>query len=261
MKANPMNKTILRFSKYIPLAIIVLTTACSSPKKKENDEKMQSMSEMKSKENSLQVALDKKKNSSKSSDETKALFARGIQAVRDAGIVDAAKKVDDVAPKFKLKNAVGKEVSLDDYLANGPVIVTWYRGGWCPYCNITLARLKEELPNFQALGASLVALTPELPDKSLSVQEKHGLPFEVLSDLDLKVAHQYGVVFTLIPEVASVYKKFVNLESYNGNASNELPLAATYIIDQSGKIRYAFVDADYTKRAEPADIIAALKTL
>ena len=170
-------------------------------------------------------------------------------------------KVGDTAPNFTLTNATGEAVSLQSYLDKGPVVLTWYRGGWCPYCNLTLARLQEELPNFQAEGANLLALTPEVPDSSISTSEKHELTFEVLSDLDNTVAREYGVVFTLTLDVAEAYQNGFGLHEYNNSESNELPLAATYIINTNGEIVYAFVNEDYRNRAEPKDILTALKAI
>lgn len=138
----------------------------------------------------LQAELDAKKAdwANRASAEKQRLYDEGIAAVRQQGVLDRAKQVGDQAPAFTLTDATGQAVSLTDYLAQGPVILTWYRSGWCPYCNLTLRRLQQELPRFQAKGAHLLALTPELPDKSLSTQEKHALSFAVLSDLDHQVA-------------------------------------------------------------------------
>ena len=118
--------------------------------------------------------------------------------------------------------------------------------------------MQQSLPAFQAAGAQLLALTPELPDKSLSTQEKNELSFEVLTDTNLGVAKAYGIVFKLIEEVGEVYRKNFSLLEYNGNDSDELPLAATYVIQPNGKITYAFLDAEYRNRAEPTNILAAL---
>ncbi len=197
----------------------------------------------------------------KATDEKKRIYAEGIADVATSGILKSAKQVGDQAPDFSLQNALGENVSLSDYLKKGPVVLTWYRGGWCPYCNITLHALQEELPNFQAAGANLLALTPEVPDKSLSTKEKNDLQFEVLSDVGNDVAREYGIVFKLIPEVADSYQASFDLHSYNGDESDELPLAATYIIDQQGVIRYSFLHPDYRHRAEPEDILNALKGL
>ena len=193
--------------------------------------------------------------------EIKAEFADGIEAVRKSGIVDQAKKVGDKAPEFTLKNALGKEVSLADELKKGPVVLTWYRGGWCPYCNIAMAAMQEKLPEFKAAGASLIALTPELPDKALTTIEKNKLEFHVLTDLNHEVAADFGLVFKLTPEVEKRYRQFFDLKEFNGAeaGTDRLPLAATYVIGQDGTIKWAHLDADYRARAEPADIVAFLQ--
>lgn len=193
----------------------------------------------------------------------RAEFAKGIEAVENSGILKEAVKVGDKAPDFTLKDAKGKEVTLSEMLKEGPVILTWYRGGWCPYCNIALAAMQEKLPDFKKAGAQLVALTPELPDKSLDTQQKNELEFTVLTDLNHGVARDYGLVFKLTPKVRELYKGFFDLNEFNGkDAGNEdLPLAATYVIDGAGVVRWAFLDADYRKRAEPADVLEAVRAL
>ena len=202
-----------------------------------------------------------KESTAKFTEEKKQIYAEGIKSVENSGITDKALNIGDKAPNFTLKNALNKTVSLYNELENGPVVLTWYRGGWCPYCNLTLKRLQDELPNLKAEGAQLIALTPEVPDSSLSTAEKNKLEFEVLSDLGNKVGKEYGVVFTLTPEVAEAYQKGFGLHSFNGDESNELPLGATYVIKQNGTISYAFLHADYRNRAEPKDILDALKKI
>lgn len=197
----------------------------------------------------------------KADDEVKRIYAEGIQAIVDAGVLDNALNVGDKAPDFTLKNATGDDISLYDRLDEGPVVLVWYRGGWCPYCNITLQRLQSELPNFEKHNASLIALTPEVPDSSLSTTEKNDLQFDVLSDEGQKVSKEYGVVFQLTDEVAARYEKSFGLTEYNNDDSKKLPLAATYVLDTNGIITYAFLDADYRNRAEPKDIIEALEKL
>lgn len=212
---------------------------------------------------SLQTQLDARKAdfNQKAPQTTKDAYQRGINSVIDSGVLTQAKNQGDLAIDFALPNAQGQEVSLNDYLTKGPVVLTWYRGGWCPYCNITLRALQQSLPAFKAEGANLLALTPELPDKSLSTQEKNELEFEVLTDQNNEVAREYGLVFKLTPEVSELYKKNFSLEEYNGTDSDELPLVATYVIDQQGLIRYAFLDAEYRHRAEPQQIIEVLRSL
>jgi peroxiredoxin len=210
---------------------------------------------------SLKSQLDARRNSFNSTapEEVKTAYEAGVKMLAESGIISRAKKVGDLAIDFTLSNATGKTVSLSDYLKQGAVVLTWYRGGWCPYCNLTLQALQKELANINKIGASLLALTPELPDHSMSTVEKNSLKFEVLSDINNNIARKYGIVYKLNAAVAKIYAEKFGLTEYNGNSSNELPLATTYVIDQNGKIIYAFIDADYRNRAEPSEIIAVLK--
>lgn len=212
---------------------------------------------------SLRSKLEERKVAfaSKASEHKKRAYSQGIEEVRTSGITSSAKQVGDMAPNFSLTNAQSKSVSLSDYLKKGSVILNWYRGGWCPYCNITLHALQQELPKFQAHGAHLIALTPELPDHSLTTQEKNELQFEVLSDVGNQIAKDYGIVFQLNDEVAGMYNAGFALNDHNGDQSNELPLAATYVIDQDGVIQYAFLDHDYRNRSEPSEITQVLSRL
>lgn len=211
----------------------------------------------------LDALLDVKRQdgASKFTEEKKKIYADGIASVSDSGILDTALNVGDKALDFSLKNQLNQTVSLYDQLKDGPVVLTWYRGGWCPYCNITLHYLQDKLPEIKTEGATLLALTPELPDNSLNTSEKNNLEFSVLSDVGNVIGKNYGVVFELTPEVATIYNNGFGLNEKNGDASNQLPLAATYVIDTNGIIQYAFLDADYTKRAEVSEIIAALRKL
>lgn len=214
---------------------------------------------------SLQETIDQMKaaNRAKASPEKLAAYADGIEAVVTAKVVESAKKIGDAAPDFTLKDAKGAEITLSQELKKGPVVLTWYRGGWCPYCNVQLAAYQQILPQIKELGAQLIAVSPELPEKAQTTVEKSQLEFTVLSDLNLKVAAEYGLVFELTPEVEKLYAEFFDIEEYNGEeaSKNELPLAATYVIAADGKIVYAFLDADYTKRAEPREIVAALESI
>lgn len=190
-----------------------------------------------------------------------ASYDAGLKAVQETGILQTALNVGDTAAQFTLKDQNGEPVLLSALLEEGPVVLTWYRGGWCPYCNITLVYLQEKLPEFEAAGAQLVTLTPELPDSSLSTAEKNDLTFHILSDVGNVVARRYGVVFKLTDDVAARYQKGFDLHGYNGDESNELPLAATYVIGTDGVIRYAFLDADYRNRAEPDEVLNVLKSM
>ncbi|XOV94623.1 MAG: peroxiredoxin family protein [Bacteroidota bacterium] len=210
-------------------------------------------------EEDLKQQLDK--FNATSSEEKKATYARAFKLIEDSGIIDNAKNVGDKAPDFTLNDQLGKPVNLFQKLKEGPIVLMWYRGGWCPYCNITLHHMKAHLSDFQKYGASLVALTPELPDQSLNTIEKHQLKFTVLSDIGNDAARKYGVVFKLMKEIADIYQNSFGLHEVNGDKSEELPLAVTYVIDHEGIIRYAFLHHDYRVRANPEDIIETLRKL
>jgi peroxiredoxin len=242
--------------------IIILTiislAACTSESKDSADRTTQ---KTRAKDTtSLQDILNEKKYGFNTQADSikKQVYAEGIQAVIDANITKNALQVGSKAPDFMLKNAAGSRVSLYDELENGPVILMWYRGGWCPYCNLTLRAMEDMLPQFRAGGAQLLALTPESPDNSMTTIEKHKLSFEVLTDNDNAVAKAYGVVFQLTEEVKAYYENGFGLSAYNGNDKGELPLGATYVIGTDGFITYAFLDADYRNRAEPLEVLNAL---
>ncbi len=185
-------------------------------------------------------------------------FKNALEELINSGIAKTALKVNDKVTDFELNNALGKPVKLSTLLQNGPVILTWYRGGWCPYCNVQLGYLQSMLSQFKELGATLVALSPELPDKSLSTKEKNKLEFEVLTDYNNQVARKFGLVFTLSNELVDIYNG--RLEKFNGIATNELPIPATYVINKDFIITYSFVEPNHRKRAEPGDILSVLKT-
>lgn len=240
--------------------------ACTSSQPEKKQETIQSSETVENEakeESTLKAQLDAKRaNFEEKAPQHKIdVYNAGIEAVAQSGVLEGAINVGDTAPDFNLKNAVGNQVQLSDLLSKGPVVLTWYRGGWCPYCNLTLHALQEKLPDFKAAGASLVALTPELPDKSMSTSEKLELEFEVLSDIDNQVARQFGVVYKLTDEVGEMYENGFGLSNYNGNDERELPLAATYIINADGVVKYAFLDAEYRNRAEPSDVLEVLKNM
>ncbi|MEA5463141.1 peroxiredoxin-like family protein [Leptothoe sp. PORK10 BA2] len=189
-------------------------------------------------------------------------MAAATDALEASGISNQVLTVGDTAPDFELPDATGRSVRLSELLTQGPVVINFYRGEWCPYCNLELRAFQNLLPEFKQSGATLVAISPELPDHSLSVTEKHSLEFSVLSDVGNKVSRQYGLVFTLHASLQPLYQGFgIDIPTNNGDDSYELPLPATYVIDSSGHIRYAFAEADYTQRAEPQDVLAVVKKL
>jgi len=173
-----------------------------------------------------------------------------------------ALKIGDTAPDFILPDAHGLPVRFYSLLARGPVVIVFYRGGWCPYCNLHLRGFQRALPQLQELGAQMVAISPQLPDNSLSTQEKNELAFPVLSDVGNKVARQFGIVFELNDELLQLYRQFGHaLEEANGESGKrELPVPATFLADHQGIIRLAHVDVDYTRRMDPDEVIETLKT-
>lgn len=162
---------------------------------------------------SLQQQLDAKRQefAAKAPPERAAAYQAGIDAVAASGIYDRAVKTGAKAPDFVLKNAENQPVRLSGLLKKGPVVLTWYRGGWCPYCNLALAALAEKLPEITAAGGQLVALTPELPEHAGETTKKNKLPFTVLSDVGNRVAREYGVVFKMTPDVATAMQKNAQL--------------------------------------------------
>lgn len=193
--------------------------------------------------------------------DTQTVMAKATGDLAASGIVDRSLKVGDALPVVTLPNAKGELFSMADALAKGPVVIAFYRGGWCPYCNMELHALQQVLPEIEAAGATLIAISPETPDSSLSTQEKNELTFEVLTDKGNAYAKSLGLVFSLPEELRPIYAGFgIDIPAYNGDESFELPVPATYVVTPDGKIVYAFAEADYTKRAEPADVVAALKS-
>ncbi|MBE9066245.1 AhpC/TSA family protein [Leptolyngbya cf. ectocarpi LEGE 11479] len=211
---------------------------------------------------SAQLAETRAGFQQKVSDEIKSTMDAATEALESARLADQALPVGAIAPDFELPDATGNVVKLSTLLKQGPVVINFYRGEWCPYCNLELRAFQNLLPEFKQAGASLVAISPELPDHSLSVTEKHSLEFAVLSDVGNTVSRQYGLVFTLDASLQPIYQGFgIDIPTSNGDDSYELPMPATYVIDQSGRIRYGFAEADYTQRAEPQDVLSVVKEL
>ncbi|QBD77525.1 AhpC/TSA family protein [Ktedonosporobacter rubrisoli] len=188
--------------------------------------------------------------------------SRPIEQLIATGAVNKVLKEDERAPDFTLPDAFGHPVALAQLLKHGPVVIAFYLGVWCPYCNLQLHAYQQALPQLQALGASLVAISPQTPDHSLTLVEKQALTFSVLSDAGNQVARQFGLVFTLDEATRIAHKQLgTDLPEYNGDESWELPMPGTFLIDQTGVIRLAFVDPNFTRRLDPSIIIAQLNKL
>lgn len=180
--------------------------------------------------------------------------------LRSSGIEQAALSVGQRAPQISLPNARGKQVDLAKLWQRSPLIVVFYRGLWCPYCNLELRAWQQLLPEVQAKGAQLIAISPQTPDNSLTTREKNELAFEVLSDSSFQAAHAFGIAFDMPQELNDLYSSVGHdLPKTNGNGRWALPVPATYVIDRAGIIQYANVDADYCNRAEPSDVLSHVK--
>lgn len=187
------------------------------------------------------------------------IMAKAIADLKATHLLENAPKTGDRFPSFNLPNARGKNTSLSSLLEKGKVVLTFYRGGWCPYCNLELKAFQAVLPEIEAKGASLVAITPETPDNTLSTQDKNELKFEVLTSKNNGLARDLNLVYKLPNDLVNLYQNFgINLQDSQGNEANELPIAATYIIDKDGTITYDFLTEDYKLRANPQEVLAAL---
>jgi len=189
--------------------------------------------------------------------------AQAISDLVESGLSGSASKTGDVAPDFALPDTHGQVVALKTLLDRGPVVISFYRGGWCPFCNLELRGLQRVLPEIVQAGASLVAISPQLPDHSLSTEEKNQLTFPVLSDVGNTVAKGFGIVFTLptalVDANKAIGRDFVEINGEAGAA--QLPVPATFVLDKSGVIRLAFVEEDWSKRLDPDIVVDTLRAL
>ncbi|MFC3228359.1 peroxiredoxin-like family protein [Marinibaculum pumilum] len=190
------------------------------------------------------------------------LFAGQIDRARDHGVPEASLKPGDTAPDFTLPDATGRPVTLAALLAEGPVVLCFYRGGWCPYCSIQLRALQQILPDLQAAGTTMVAVSPETPDNALTAKEREGLAFHVLSDAGNVVAKQFGLAFPVSDRVHEILVMVeVDLARQNGQDSGEIPVPATYVIAPDRTIAFGGAEPDYRTRIEPEAVLAAVRRL
>ncbi len=187
---------------------------------------------------------------------------KGTEELRASGILESALNVGGEMPEFALTDAFGKKVTSNELLEKGHLVVVFYRGAWCPFCNLYLRGLQKRLPEFNKEGANLVAISIEPADKSLAVAQKNKLNYTVLSDPNLDVARKFGIVYE-IPKVTNdaILEIGFDIAKYNGMEKAELPLSATYVVSKEGKIVFAFLEPDYKKRADPNDMLKVLSGL
>ncbi len=177
-----------------------------------------------------------------------------------SGAATRALRAGDKAPAFALKDPDGMIISSAELLARGPLVVSFYRGVWCPYCNTDLQALQAALPEFEAAGAKLVAISPQTAPNSRKSVRQNGLGFPILSDPHNDVAASFGLRFELPGYLIELYKSLKNdLPAFNGDPSWTLPMPARYVIGPDGTILYAEVNPDYTRRPEPEDMLPAIR--
>jgi peroxiredoxin len=183
-----------------------------------------------------------------------------LKKLAESGIAARAVAVGAKAPDFTLPDAHGHATRLADLTAKGPVVLTFYRGGWCPFCDLQLRSYQSVLDQIHGARAELVAISPQTPDFALADVEKKQLTFPVLTDAGNRVAREYGLVYSLSEPLRALQKGFGNpIPKFNGDDSWELPVPGTFVLDRGGVVRLAHVDPDYMKRLEPAAILASLR--
>lgn len=195
-------------------------------------------------------------------DEVRHAYEAMVAELERTDFLTRALQVGDRFPDLVLPNAEGALVSISALLSHGPLVVTFFRGEWCPYCRLMLDALAATLPQIQALGASLVAVTPEAGGRALIAKQNHKAGFEVLCDVDCGVGLSCGVVFRAPEPYRLLLLKYgTDLAERHGNPSWFLPVPATFVVDRQGIVRWRFLSVDFTERAEPADLLAALRSL
>ncbi|MGZ4841581.1 MAG: peroxiredoxin-like family protein, partial [Candidatus Angelobacter sp.] len=184
---------------------------------------------------------------------------RAAEELVRSGLAERALKAGDRAPVFELPDGDGMLWRSEDLLRTGPLVIVFFRGRWCAYCNAQLAALQEIHQQIAAAGASLVAISPQTQKHSYMTRDMHQLRFPVLSDQGNQVARKFGLVYRLSPEMQAMYESIMTkLPGYNGDQSWELPLAATYVVQTDGKSSWAIIDADWRRRPEPEELLQIL---
>lgn len=185
-----------------------------------------------------------------------------VENLASSGISQSSLQVGDRAPDFNLNDPQGESVQLQQLLQSGTVVLSFFRGAWCPYCSLELQALEEILPTILDLQANLVSISPQTSRRSRLMVEGKKLTHPILIDTGNHVARKFGIVYQVGDSLRDIYAGFdISLPIINGDETYELPVPATFIIDRSGIIAYRFVDPEYTKRVDPVEIITVLAKL
>lgn len=191
--------------------------------------------------------------------ERTAVIDRAVQGLLESNLAEKALKVGAQAPAFELPDGDGMRWRLENMLRSGPLVVLFYRGRWCAYCNAQLAAMQAIHQQIALAGASMIAISPQTQKHTYITRDMHKLRFPVLSDEGNQVARQFGLVYRLPQDLQATYESIMTkLPGYNGDQSWELPLAATYIVQPDGKISYARIDVDWRHRPEPEEILRSI---
>ena len=189
------------------------------------------------------------------------IMEKSTNSLKEAKLSENAVKKGDLFPDFNLVNINNKCVKISDFKYEY-LVISFYRGGWCPYCNMELKALQSILPELKKLNTELIAISPEKPDNSLTTTEKNELSFTVLSDVDNKYAKLLGLVFQMPEDLRKLYHSFdIYVDMHNGNKDYELPMPATYIINKQKEVVYNFIPEDYTERLDPEKILRIIKNV
>ncbi|MGW8956428.1 peroxiredoxin-like family protein [Paenibacillus sp. NPDC055715] len=189
------------------------------------------------------------------------VFEKTIQKIGDSNTANGL-SLGTKAPDFSLPDYTGRVITLSEETTKGPVVLIFYRGHWCPFCNLELQAYQRYMNEMTSLHAQLIAVSPQTPEHSMSMQQKNELSFHVLSDLHNQTAEKYNLKFKLPEYAHEIYRSLdISLDTFNGDSAWELPVPATYVIDSEGIIRAGFAEADYKKRMEPADVLQILRSL
>ncbi len=212
----------------------------------------------------LQEAIKEMQNSMLADipEETRSIMMRATEKLIQSGIDKNAKKAGDKIPDFTLPNSRGEDVAVSDLLKKGPLVISFYRGAWCPYCNLEFKALNDAYPAIREYGAELIAISPNLREKTAQFAAENPFQFDLLSDEGNRVAGEFGLVFTLPDELRPIYEQFgINIPDYNGPDNYDIPIPATYVVNTDGSIVHAYVNPDYTQRMEPDEIVSILQKM
>jgi peroxiredoxin len=209
-----------------------------------------------------ELAAQRERAYARRSPQERADRANAITEVQESGLAQGALQIGDRIPAFELPNTNGQTVKIGDLLANGPVVISFYRGSWCPYCQLEIRALRRRYSEIRSLGATLLAVSPERPERSRPFAETEALEVPVLWDSGNAVAQAFRLVHRIDAKIVAYQLGNGNdVAAFNGAKIPEVPLPATYVVDGNGVIRLAFVDADYTRRVEPDRILESLRQM